>query len=415
MFIFFTIAFFIVLLLRNITQKKWVAYTYIVSVYLLSLLGSLLMCISEPVIFSVITLFPSMLFCVLLWGTFSPFSQKEPILVVDNSDTFIKRFTTAGYVISLGLFIACLLLFTRVRDAFAYGLVDIREDMYKGVETFTGSTILEHIGHSALRWLGGLVYPLLLMFFYSIAYIPEKKLLKIMLFISSLSASYLGMLNGGRTKLIYWFLFAGFCLCLFYKKIPKKTKWPIAVVAVPIVYIIAQYFFLITEGRAENANREANLFIRDYLGQSYINFCSFINNLDYHPYSFRRIFPLTTSFFGPYFDLGQYRWLIANNSGGMNIGIFYTFMGDIFVDLGLFGLVLYIVLVFGVIGNKVCKKKTISFSQLLIICIFAEVIIHGVFYYSMYQRETSVGVILTLLLSKYLETKTNTKISEINN
>lgn len=404
MYIYLTIAFFIYLLWSGIAHRKWIVYPYIISVYLLSLISAMIACWREPLKYQVMTLFPTIIFCFLLWISFSPFLQKKPELIIDKSKDFTHRFIIVGYLLSFVFLLSITALSTKVVEAFSYGLLDVRTEMYRGKDALSGYTTIEHIGHSSLRWIGGLSYSLILMFFYALAYIRGYSVLKLLLILSSLGAAYLGMLNGGRTHLMYWILFFLFSFFVFYHKIPKRShvNW-FCFMLLPIIYFIYAYFVQVSILRASAETLETEIMVNSYMGQSYPNFCRFINELDFHPYTLHRIFPLTSSLLGIYPDLASYREVIEIKSGGMDIGLFYTFMGDIYVDVGLIGLFVFVFVLFGIIGNKVCKRREISFSQLLIIGIFARILLHGLFYYSMYQRETSVSVILTLLLAYYLK------------
>lgn len=402
MYIYIAILFFACLLLFCKKRKYWLPAKYMVSLYLLSLLAALASCFIDETLAKKISFTPTLLFCLLLPFSFSPFFQKEPKMVVDRSSNYNRKFINCGYFISILLIASSLMLVTKMQEAFMYGLVEVRMDMYSGYNPISSYTMVEHIGHSILRWFGGLGYCLLIMFFYALAYIPGYRMFKILLIVSSLSVAYLGMLNGGRTHLLYWVLFFIFSFCVFFNVIPKKEKyWTLLVAIVPIFVLLSLYFVNVSIGRADAAHTETNNMLFDYMGKPYINFCYYYDNIDYHHYTLMRIFPLSNSIIGSNMDLAQYRELIENRTG-LYIGTFFTFMGDIYIDIGLIGLLLYIVVVFVVIGNKLCKKKYVTISDILLMGIFARIIVHGLFYYSMYQKETTISLVLTVVLALIL-------------
>lgn len=402
MYIYIAILFFTCLLFFCKKREYWLPAKFMVSLYLLSLLAALLSCFIDETLVKKISFTPTLLFCLLLTFSFSPFFQKEPKIVVDKSNDYNRKFINCGYFLSLLLIAGSLMLVTKMQEAFAYGLVEVRMDMYSGYNPISSYTMVEHIGHSILRWFGGLGYCLLIMFFYALAYIPGQKIFKILLIVSSLSVAYLGMLNGGRTHLLYWILFFIFSFSVFFHVIPKKEKyWTLSIVIVPILVLLSLYFVNVSIGRADAAHTETNSMIYDYMGKPYINFCYYYDNIDYHHNTLMRIFPLLNSIIGDNMDLAQYRDLIENRTG-LYIGTFFTFLGDIYIDIGLIGLLLYIVVVFGVIGKKICKKKHVTISDILLMGIFARIIVHGLFYYSMYQKETTISLFLTVLLALIL-------------
>ena len=230
-----------------------------------------------------------------------------------------------------------------------------------------------------------------------------KYLLKVSLLVSSLSAVYLGLLVGGRTNLMYWVLSYIFCIVLFWPHLTSGKKRSITVVSLAALILLIFYFIFISIGRAEVAHgRETENFLLSYAGQSYLNFCYFFERLDFHPYTMKRIAPLSSTLLYGNFDLNDYKDFIMRKSG-MNIGIFYTFLGDIFVDMGISGVILYTIGFF-LITRRVMKKKKFTLSDLFILGVLFQIPLHGLFYYSFWKKESSACIILIILISKYLQT-----------
>src|SRR5690606_39198819 len=219
----------------------------------------------------------------------------------------------------------------------------IRDFHVTGVQTcalpisvYSSYNVIEHMGHSTLKWFSGVCYALLIMFFYAYAFIKKELLLKYMLLISSLSAVYLGLLVGGRTNLMYWILSFIFCLVLFWPHFTPSKKRLITIVSLVTLGLLLSYMIYVTIERALIGHSgETGNFLLSYAGQSYLNFCYFFENLNNHEYTIQRILPITSSIFSGDFNLNEYRDTVFYKTG-MNIGIFYTFLGDIYVDLGIF-------------------------------------------------------------------------------
>jgi oligosaccharide repeat unit polymerase len=391
------------------TKKKYTRIAiFLVAVYTFSILFSIILYNSD-IDYRYTSLSASIVFCVTLLFYFIPFFKKDLKIDSTYDANFLKRFTIIGYCLSIILIIGCLFLLTKIQEAMAYGLVELRQDtVYKGEEVLMNYSLIEHIGHSILRWLGGLSYSALIMFFYAFLYIKKKYLLKILLILSSLSTVYLGLLNGGRTNLIYWTLFFIFCLILFWSYFTPKKKKLILVITLVFLLVLSSYFIFITVKRVElGSGYGMSNFLISYIGQPYLNFCDFFDNMNYHPYTLRRIFPLTSSLLSGRFNLSDYRDLIFFKSN-MNIGVFYTHLGDLYVDVGIVGMFLYSVLFF-LISKKMMKKEVFSLSDLLILGILYQIPLHGIFYYSLWRMESTTCVLLTILIAKFLGLKKSVK------
>lgn len=384
--------------------RQYTIASYLIGVYTFSIFCSILLYqTSSNHEYQYTNFIPSILFCVFLLFYFIPFFKKEFVIKSSDNRIFLRRFEIVSKGLSLILIIGCVFLFTKIKEAIAYGLVDTRIAMYKDENVFTSYNIIEYVGHSILKWLSGLCYTILIMFFYAYSFIKKQYLLKVLLIISSLSAIYLGLLVGGRTNLIYWVLTFIFCLVLFWSYLSAKKKRSITIVSLVTLGLLFAYLIFISIGRAAvGHDGDTENFLLIYAGQSYLNFCYFYENLNFHQYTGYRIFPLTSSLIFGSFDLNEYRDLIMSQSG-MNIGIFYTFLGDIFVDTGLIGVFLYSVIYFNVV-KKVMKRKIFTLSDLLILGILYQIPLHGLFYYSFWKTESSACIILTIIIAKYLQT-----------
>jgi hypothetical protein len=138
-----------------------------------------------------------------------------------------------------------------------------------------------------------------------------------------------------------------------------------------------------------------------YSGQSFVNFNYFFCEYSAKGIRLDRIFPLTNYFiWHPGWNLADYRDLIWSDSG-LNIGVFFTFLGDLLIDLGHTGMVIY-VLLFSIVSTLVCRSAnedgTIRLSRLFIILVLFLIPLQGIFYYSYYKINTGYFVVGTLVL-----------------
>ena len=103
-------------------------------------------------------------------------------------------------------------------------------------------------------------------------------------------------------------------------------------------------------------------------------------------------------------DLFVYRDAIMAETG-LNIGIFYTFLGDLMIDLTHIGLVVYI-LVYCAISIFFLQRQrpdTMPFYQLFIFLILVLIPLQGLFYYSYYKVDTAYFYIGSSLLACFFK------------
>ena len=101
----------------------------------------------------------------------------------------------------------------------------------------------------------------------------------------------------------------------------------------------------------------------------------------------------------PDWNLDDYRDMIWSYSG-MNIGVFFTFLGDLLVDLGYMGMFIFVIL-FSLLSTWVCKSAnnegTIMLSRLLIILVLLLMPLQGIFYYSYYKVNMGYYIVGSLI------------------
>ena len=122
--------------------------------------------------------------------------------------------------------------------------------------------------------------------------------------------------------------------------------------------------------------------------------------MHWHPYSLRRIFPFTSDLLLGQLDLLDYRNLILYNTG-LGIGTFVTFLGDIFIDIGIIGLVIYVFL-YHYLAKRIVIGDNYNISNIMCLGMVYIIPLHGLFYYSAYQSKVTFCMVLTFILAKYI-------------
>lgn len=323
---------------------------------------------------------------------------------INSFDTFhLKKMKLIAISLSMLLILGDILVTSKLQEVMFYGFAETRIMGYNGDETLTTYTTAQHIGHSILRWLSGLSYLLIMLFFYCVAFVRKNWFLKTLLLVASLSAPYYGLLSAGRTRIIYWVLFFIVSYLLFKNYLNHRAKILTNVVMSSFLFVIIGIMVSISIVRAEMQNLDAIEFFGDYAGKPILNFCWFFDEFDYHPISFYRILPIVSTIAMGRFNLLDYQYDVYNHSN-MEINGFNTLLGDFFIDIGVVGMFVVSLFYFSVTQNLM-RKRHFGILEICILTILLQIPLHGLFYYSLWQMESSVCSILTIAIGKLLTTR----------
>ena len=233
----------------------------------------------------------------------------------------------------------------------------------------------------------------------------KSKFFNYILLLSSITPILSAILIAGRSQIIYWILSYGFCFFLFYKQMDAQQKKIVLRPFIVLAGTMVLFFASVTLARftTHSLDSSTNTFnsIVAYVGQSFINYNDFFNNYICHQHTYNRIMPVSHYFiFDPGWTLGDYRALIQSQTG-MNIGIFYTFLGDLMVDLDKSGMLIF-VLMFAIISTYLSRQEednTIPVYRMMLIQMLALIPLQGIFYYSFHRVDVGYYVIGTIILS----------------
>jgi len=189
----------------------------------------------------------------------------------------------------------------------------------------------------------------LFFWFYTKTFTSCNAIIRIGLLTASVVQAVLSIIVAGRAALIYWifdfFLLFGY----FYQYLSPRLKKGISVVSLAIGGIIISQMLVITisrfgdeSGRGSQVDPLVSLYA--YAGQHVNNFCSVISDGGDSPLQIGRIFPLTNKIVNHQdFDLIQHYENI-HASVDIIVNVFDTFGGELFLDLGWFGYIIFFLL-----------------------------------------------------------------------
>lgn len=387
MCIYYVIGFFSVLLMYSIFAKKWAISTYIIVVYLLTLVTSLF--ITSIIEYETDSLNASMVYSTALFLFFQPFMRKTPEIRPIPNLKIVNKVVSYGKVISWILIILMVLILPAIIQSYIAGADSIRSGHF----TYRGNFVVS-FAINIIDILNPLSFSLITLSFYLYSFVAGYDNVKRLTFFASLSAPYYGILAGGRTQMIYWLLSLFFNIMLFGRYLSKRSRKQLSKNAYVIVAFILFYIIRATVARFSNSNWGVNNSILVYMGQPYPNFCYFYENFDSSNFSLRRIFPLMDSLFNGVFNLQDYRNSIYSSSG-IDIGVFYTLLGDFLIDIGVRGIYVYAI-IYCLVSNYLLRKKQLELSDVLRISLLFLIPLQGVFYYSFWKRQVTFCALLVV-------------------
>jgi oligosaccharide repeat unit polymerase len=285
-------------------------------------------------------------------------------------------------------------------------LSEVRSAVYAGEEG-------ESLSMSDLEWwlilpntLFSQFSPIAILFFYiNVSSNRKSNLFNYVLLLSSITPILSAILIAGRSQIIYWLLSYIFCFLLFKNQMNKQQKKVVLRPFIVLAGAMVVFFASVTLARFTTFSLDSstNTFnsVVAYIGQPFINYNNFFNNYICSQHTFNRIMPVSHYFvLDPGWTLGDYRALIQSQTG-MNIGVFYTFLGDLMVDLDKSGMLIF-VFIFAMVSTYMSRQEndnTIPVSRMLLIQLLALIPLQGIFYYSFHRVDVGYYVIGTIILS----------------
>ena len=390
-------------LLYSHRNQYWLLGRFLIALLLATLIFGCFLYRESPQMYNV-DILSSIVFCSAWWLFISPFLCTTPL--IDNSlspkfDIYLTRFV---YTISL-IILACEFIdIPYLVQALLLNAADVRAAMADGESLV--NIPARSVPAYAFKILS-LCYPLsyifLLLFFFYFTFIEKRYYLKIALLLSSLCSIYYGVFASGRTNLIYWILTFVACISIFLPDLRKqKTKFRrIVWVFIFVAVVLTIYFVNTTVGRFEFSEGGVKESLLEYSGKSFLVFNDFFQNFPPGHFSLRRIFPFLSEIFGGSMSLTEYRTITYAHSH-MEIGTFYTLLGDLFVDIGTLGLYLY-AFVYYLVSKNQARRPQMNIADLMILMVLYLIPLQGIFYYSYWRPQVTVCMIIVVIVANFLK------------
>lgn len=350
--------------------------------------------------------FAPLLYIVLISLCIYPFYKMGKLNIQREIPKNIEKVLVRITLFYFGIFLLVLSVsFTRINEILlTESIVTVRNAQYTG----DAVSFYDYL-HGPLRYMCALCSILsqsslgmLLVFGYLMAFSRRSGIFGMLALVSSMTPLLISINIADRSQYFYWIVLAGLSVVLFYPYFSSERKRVLYIFMGSIVALIITYFMTVTVARFGERDTGTEGGLITYAGQSYINFCRFINKLE--TINSIRLFTPTINTFvlhgGNYFELVS---IVERLNARTPIGVFPTFLGIIYSVCGPFVLILFLI-VYCIISNNFLRKykyRVLNISHLFKLWALSAIPSVGIITYIYITSD--ISLIIWLLLSVYLK------------
>ena len=375
--------YFLIWLLYSLRRRGLDVYTYILTLYTAISFCSILLdaekLYSDDCLHLELGFFAPILYCLLLTICIVPFSKIRSPLPVNTriNDRFLTFVVYAYFVIFL---IVLVTAFSRINEIIVNNAFDqVRRDAYSG----DNESFYNHLS-GIQRYIAGIAgelatsaYFLIFIFFYNLAFNKKSIIFNVITLLSSCPQLICSINQADRSQFFYWIIMVGLAYTIFHKYLSKSAKKRVLLVLLAFGAIFLAYLLAVSVARFSYRDDNTSGGIINYAGQSYINFCNFINYLHPNYHSLCELFPITHTYIldePNYFESCE----IIRKETNIVIYGFSTFLGFIYSISGGIVLLLFVLLYFYITTVSLPKKRG-SFYYFIKIWCLSLVVVLGIF------------------------------------
>lgn len=379
------------------SNKKINITFYIVGVYLASVIGGLFLDSTLAVPQNSYSLWATFLFLLLITLFFVPLilSKTESIKHVQCPN--YKLFDAVCYVFIL-IGIAAYLYFPTVIYTM---LVSLETLNVRGADTgLEGNTLYLFIT------LGCQFFPIVLLFyFHSVCYRPGRVWFNRLLLFSSTAYIINVLTVMGRDGFVLWAMSYIFAFILYKNILPSQVKAKTKKTFTILLSFFLVIFFLISISRFYDDDGGVYFLFQKlllYFSQQFGEFNRFVNVVQRSYVDVGSIFPIVDLFGVPKerksFLAAHYSFI---SQYGFSQNVFKTFLGDFYNNLGLL-ITFFVSCLFAFLFSiqfLVGSTSNVKFGKLIMLTVFSQIILHGVFYFKLSYMVSNIYVFLCIALS----------------
>lgn len=416
MFAYITTLYFIFLFWHYYRRNGLDISCCIVSVYLLSSVGSIYL-LENNIEYSdkQPSFIPTVIYCSMITLVSWPFYKFNSNKIRNIQKLDIRYFDIMSWMFILS-FIFCIVLFYK-DIIFRFSLGD-QIGQLRGIDNNVETAQAKLTG--VLRFLSTFTVSIcsmsavaFIMFAYSVTFLNKPLWFNILLLLSSTGCIISGILNIDRSIIVYWLMNLIFIFFMFRPYLSKRFKRILLIIAGLIIWGASIYLVNMTLSRFGDSALDS---VFDYMGQSYLNFCWFWDNYNAPVRNWGLFCPVISHFFIDWgFPVGAMSFgFFVEDHVGYFVNLFYTFMGTVMLYLGQWAVIPFCIIYTLITKNINNTKSIISLQKLIYIFILSIVPYDGVILYILVDYIKAFGIIVIICLC-YAMREQGIKIKLIKN
>lgn len=363
------------------------------------------------------SLFPTIVYCLLLTIVLIPFFVYPNSKIQEIRPLKNERFLIILSWVAIIWFVFTIYFsFSHFKSIISGDMLQLRTEIYKGEfenSWFSSVPAPLRILMVPLSFVFGCPWTLIFLGFFSryIQKLPGKY--SLFFIIASLSGPWGAMLSVDRSAVTYWIIAFAMIFLFFSKFMSKGEMKKMGIVMVVLIALLGVYLLINTVSRFAGGDfsdmSESNSSVVSYLGQSYPEFCYFLENFECDWKTLGLIFPFTN------------KYLFGGITGGVpiqtqiekltpfTVGVFYTFMGQILISAGRIVMVLYC-FIHSFLSSKLispCRNRRVSSLTAYYYILMSSVLFLGLFVHYYSKPTLTASVIINIFLIRYMEKTTS--------
>ncbi len=239
----------------------------------------------------------------------------------------------------------------------------------------------------------------LFLWFYMKTFMKCPAFLEIGILIASIAQAILAIIIAGRSAIVFWTFDFFLLFSYFYHYMSKSLKRKFFVMALVMGTLIGSVFVSITISRFDDVKNDRDPFVSlyGYAGQHVNNFCTMIVKGADSPFQISRVFPLIGKMTGQPFDLIEHYQKTTTQVDAV-VNVFDTFGGELYLDLGWFGYIMFFIMLFGITHLMKMRMTEMEFHNIFILVIFVAFYTRSLFSWPFTGHYTTIAIMLVFAI-----------------
>ena len=331
----------------------------------------------------------SVIFLILMYYiTMKPIENSRALTKANYTINGSKILVWAMYIIAICSYLPFLENMFHLLSGNTITSVADNYDAREEVTTFDARSHMTWLGarFNSVTLLVKYITPILLMNY--IAQTKKKYWVVIGLIMGIFNPSIFMFNMGSRWVAIEDILFLIFLFLLYKNCLSLKTRYFVQIAFSVVLSVIVMGLIYITIGRFGDSNYNISEWLYRYIGEGFANFSTDMWYAD-HTANGMQVFRV-------FYDDAISR---LNTLMGIRMYVFYTYVGDIFADWGIYGCIIVCIII-GILGKLIFAKKKYDICSVFAMSMYCKILLTG-FTYIIYINtltELTIGSIFFYLV-----------------